>query len=117
VPSEGQVDILKANTVGRIRYRTLMKNEGGHSRLELFRSLFQTQPNTARYQVDIIPENKKNTSGITLQSVPRIVDIDGLAFIERNKIYRTLITGQKFINEEGKEEPLSADFVIRGGQS
>ena len=117
VPSEGQIDILQNHSANRVRYQTLMKNSEGHSRLRLFRSLFETDSGKARYQVDIIPENKTTSTTHMVQNVPRILDIDGLVFIEHNKIYRTLLTGQKFINEEGGEEYLSNDFVIRSGQS
>lgn len=117
VPSEGQINILQNHTAGRIRYQTLMKKQDGHSRLRLFRSLFQTEDSKARYQVDILPESDENSSTLSVQNVPRILDIDGLVFIEHNKVYRKLITGQKFINEDGGEEELSSDFVIRGGQS
>ncbi len=90
----------------------LMKKKEGHTRLRLFRSLFKNGIKDARYQVDIIPKNTQS-SGLIVQNVPRILDIDGLAFIEHKKIYRTLLTNKKFINEDGREENLSDDFIIR----
>ncbi len=92
IPSEGQIDILQNHSANRIRYQSLMKNSEGHSRLRLFRSLFETDASKAKYQIDIIPESKTTSTTHMVQNVPRILDIDGLVFIEHNKVYRTLLT-------------------------
>lgn len=95
-----------------------MKNGSEHTRLGLYRSLFETRPEKAQYQVDIVPstESQAKKNLITI-ATPYIADIDGLVFIEHKKIYRTLLAGGEYKNEEGNIEKLSPDFVIRGGQS
>lgn len=54
-----------------------MKDGHEHTRLRLFRSLFETDPEKARYQVDILPEANKDITTNTISSVPRILDLDG----------------------------------------
>jgi pyruvate/2-oxoglutarate/acetoin dehydrogenase E1 component len=94
-----------------------MKNGNEHMKLRLSRSLFETRPEKSRYQIDILPKPIRDTTALSISPAPYISDIDGLVFIEHNKVYRTLLTGSEFINEEGKIEKLSPDFVIRSGQS
>ena len=116
LPSEGQINLLRNHTAEHIRYDMLAKNGQEHTRLRLFRSLFETDPLHARYQVDIVPSDTTSPT-TSVSSVPNISDIDGLVFIEHNEVYRTLITDQQFINEEGSIEDLSSDFIIRSSQS
>lgn len=117
LPRDGQIGILQSHTSGRVRYQMLSRAGTEHMRLRLSRSLFETEPGSSRYQTDIIPEQAINREVHTFQNVPSIQDIDGLAFIEHKQVYRTLTTGGEFIDEEGKVQTLSLDFVIRKGQS
>ena len=117
IPSDSQIDILQNNSPEKVRFQLLMKRANDHTQLRLFRSLFQTEAKDARYQVDILPENRNTSAGISIQNVPRVNGIDGPVFIEHQKIYRTLIADQKFIDDMGVQRVLSPDFVIRGGQS
>lgn len=94
-----------------------MKNGTEHMRLRLYRSLFKTDAKDARYQVDILPEKKETSNNTVIAPVPYVADIDGLVFVEHNKIYRRLLTGGEYVNEGGFIEKLSPDFVIRSGQS
>jgi|GEM_PF-1325346 len=48
--------MLQAHSPETVRFQTFVKQNQGHSRLMLFRSLFTTDPKSARYQVDILPE-------------------------------------------------------------
>ncbi len=52
-----------------------MKQGNEHLRLSLFRSLFETNSEKARYQVDIFPQTK-NDPVMPVSSVPYIADID-----------------------------------------
>ena len=52
--------MLQAHSPENVRYQTFVKQNPGHTRLMLFRSLFTTDPKNARYQVDLLPE--KNTT-------------------------------------------------------
>lgn len=117
IPRDGQINIFQNHSAERIRYQGLMRDGNEHLRFRLFRSLFETDSGKTRYQVDILPNSTHNSTTNTVSSVPRIIDLDGLVFIERKKVYRTLITGQQFIDEDGKLQDLSSDFVIRSGQS
>ena len=116
IPRDGQIYIRQNNSPATVRYQSLMRQGSEHLRLSLFRSLFETNSEKARYQVDILPQTK-NDPALPISSVPYIADIDGTVFIEHNKIYRTLLTRGKYIDENGATQDLSADFIIRGGQS
>ncbi len=48
---------------------------------------------------------------------PYISDIDGQVTIHHKKIYRTLLPGQKYLDENGATQSLSSNFVIRANQS
>lgn len=116
IPRDGQIYIRQNNSPANVQYQVHIKQGNEHMRLSLFRSLFETQQNKGRYQVDIIPQNK-NDPLMPVSSVPTIADIDGTVFIEHNKIYRTLLTKGRYVDENGSIQELSPDFVIRSGQS
>lgn len=117
VSGDGQITLIQNDTSSRVKYQLLMKNGIEHMKLRLYRSLFKTEAKDARYQVDILPENKETSKNTVNMPVTYIDDIDGLVFIEHKKIYRKLLTGEEYVNEEGQIEKLSSDFVIRSGQS
>lgn len=99
IPRDGQIAIRQDNTPGAIDYQMYLKNGNEHMRLTLFTSLFETNPEKAAYQIDILPQIK-NDSNLPLSSTPFISDIDGPAFIEHDVVYRTLLTKSQYIDEK-----------------
>lgn len=116
IPRDGQIDIHQNNSPGTVDYQMYLKNGNEHMRLVLFRSLFETNPQKAAYQIDALPQIK-NDPNLPISSVPFIADIDGTAFIEHNTIYRTLLTKSRYIDDAWSLQDLSPDFIIRSGQS
>lgn len=99
LPRDGQIHIREDNSPASIDYQMLLRNGSEHLRLSLFRSLFETNPEKASYQVDILPQTK-NDPNLPVSLVPYITDINGTVFIEHDMIYRKLLTNSKFIDEK-----------------
>ncbi len=112
LPRNGQINIHQSDVPASVRYQAFMSKGNEHLRLSLFRSLFETQQNKARYQVDIVPRTQNNSS-LPVLDVPYIEDIDGTVFIEHNRVYRTLLAKGKYIDQDGSIQDLSSEFVIR----
>jgi hypothetical protein len=118
VPGDAQIQIFRSHTYSRINYQFLTRAKDTHERLLLFQSLFQRKPEEALHIVDIIPENDKGPfTKHTLFSVPYINKVAGRTVIQHNKLYRTLLVKEKFIDADGKIQNLSNDFVIRENQA
>lgn len=116
IPGDSQISILVNHEPEKIPYTFLIRDSRKHMQLNLYPSRFESDLAGAVYRVDILPEIvASDVSPIT--GVPRISDIDGQVFIDHTSLYRRLITGKKYIDEEGKIQNLSDDFVIREWQS
>lgn len=72
LPGDGQISLLRNNSYGNISNQFLTRSEGGHMRLSLFGSLFQSNPVNAAYTVDIFPKSPTAFPSHTILSVPQI---------------------------------------------
>lgn len=117
IPYDGQTHISRGNTYGRMDLKFLVRSANNHMKLFLFNSLMKRDNKDADRIVDIVPKDTIDVVKNTVQSVPHIISSEGKTTLKNNDIYRTLISGQRYIDAEGKLQNLSADFVIRSGQS
>lgn len=95
----------------------LTRSTNNHLRLFLFNSLMKRDNEDADRIVDIVPKDTISVTKNTVQGVPHIISSEGKTTLKNNALYRTLISGQRYIDTDGKLQNLSTDFVIRSGQS
>jgi hypothetical protein len=118
ISGDSQIHILRNDSFNHFDYQFYTRKKDAHHRLMLFKSLFLSQKKDAEYIIDIIP--KSDIWSLTQHSilwVPYISSVSWNVMLEHKKIYRTLLTRKRYIDENGKIENLPDDFVIRASQS